>query len=112
MTDILTAIVPAVRRLIARHGLDAEEGTAADPFAAATPLLAGWAAGSVRGLAASGVLTQHPHRLGARREPDGGDAGAARVPGASDLGQASQFSTLEALCRTRNKRLTSPGRRL
>jgi len=71
MTDILTAIVPAVRRLIARHGLDAEEGTAADPFAAATPLLAGWAAGSVRGLAASGVSTQHPRRLGARREPDG-----------------------------------------
>ena len=71
MADILTAIVPAVRRLLARHGLDAEEGTAADPFAEATPLLAGWAAASVRGLAASGVSTQHPHRLGARREPEG-----------------------------------------
>ena len=43
MADILSAIVPAVRRLPARHGLDAEEGTA-DPFAEATPLLASWAA--------------------------------------------------------------------
>ena len=34
-------------------------------------MLAGWAAASVRGLAASGVSTHQPHRLGARREPDG-----------------------------------------
>ena len=71
MADILTAIVPAVRRLLARHGLDAEEGTAADPFAEATPLLAGWAAASVRGLAASGVSTQHPHRSARGASPTG-----------------------------------------
>ena len=71
MADILATIVPAVRRLLARHGLDAEDGTAVDPFAEATPLLAGWAAASVRGLAASGVSTHQPHRLGARREPNG-----------------------------------------
>ena len=53
MADILSAIVPAVRRLLARHGLDGEDATAADPFPEATPLLAGWAAASVRGLAAS-----------------------------------------------------------
>ncbi len=38
MADILSAIVPAVRGLVARHGLDAEDGTAADPFAEAAPV--------------------------------------------------------------------------
>ena len=68
VANILSAIVSAVRRLLARHGLNDGEGTAADPFAEATPLLAGWAAASVRGLAASGVSAQQPYRLSARHE--------------------------------------------
>jgi hypothetical protein len=76
MAEILTAIVLAVRRLLARHGLDGDDGTAADPFAEATPVLAGWAAASVQGLAVSGVSTQPPHRFGVRCAP----AGARPVP--------------------------------
>ena len=51
-------------------GLD-EDDTAADPFAKATPLLAGWAAASVQGLAASGVSMSPPRRLGTRRARPG-----------------------------------------
>jgi hypothetical protein len=71
MAEILTAIVPGVRHLLARHGLGAEDGTAANPFADASPLLAGWAAASVQGLAAVGASAQRPRRLGARRAPEG-----------------------------------------
>jgi hypothetical protein len=69
MADILSAIVPAVRRLLTRNGMD-EDDTAADPFAEATPLLAGWAAASLRGLAASSGSTSPPRRLATQRPAD------------------------------------------
>ena len=67
-----------VRRLLRRHGLEADDGTAADPFADADPLLAGWAAASVQGLAASGASPHRP-RHSVERHGDVG-AGTARLP--------------------------------
>ena len=79
MADILTAIVPAVRRLLARHGLDAEDGMAADRSPRPRRC---WRDGPPRrcrasprpGSRRSGPPTRRTAR--ARR----GDAGAARVP--------------------------------
>ena len=69
MADILAAIVPAVQRLLRRHGLEDEDEDVVDPFAAATPLLAGWAAASVQGLAMTGTERRRPTRLGEGRAP-------------------------------------------
>ena len=53
MAEILGTIVPAVQRLLSRHGLDGRR-TSPIPFAEAAPLLAGWAAASVEGLVVAG----------------------------------------------------------
>jgi hypothetical protein len=65
MAEILATIVPAVQRLLRRHGLEDEDVT--DPFAEATPVLAGWAAASVEGLAMTGPERRRPTRLGEGR---------------------------------------------
>jgi hypothetical protein len=47
MAEVLASLVPAVQRLLRRHGVEDEE--VADSFAEAEPILAGWAAASVGG---------------------------------------------------------------
>ena len=64
MADILATIVPHVRRLLARQGLD--DDTATDPVAADAPLLAHCASASVEGLEIDGAARQRPRRLGVR----------------------------------------------
>lgn len=66
LADIVGSVVPAVRRLLARRGLDETDPSAVDPFAEAAPLLAGWAATSVKGLVESG---HRPRRIGAGEAP-------------------------------------------
>ena len=106
LAEILAAIAPGVARLLRRHGVEADGATAADPFADASPLLAGWAAASVQGLAASGTSANRPRHLGqphmstSAREPracharwEGFDLHAGvRVP-------AGQRDRLERVCR-------------
>ena len=58
-----------LRRLPARHGLDAEGGCGG-PVRRGHAVAGGLGGASVQGLAASGASTQRPHRLDARREPD------------------------------------------
>jgi hypothetical protein len=65
--EILATIVPRVRRLLARHGLD--DDASADPVGSDAPLLADWAAASVEGLEIDDAARQRPRRLGVPREP-------------------------------------------
>jgi hypothetical protein len=65
MAEVLASLVPAVRRLLRRHGVEDED--VVDSFAEAEPLLAGWAAASVEGLAMSGAERRRPTRLGESR---------------------------------------------
>jgi hypothetical protein len=65
MAEILATIVPAVQRLLSRHGLEDED--VADPFTEAAPLLAGWAAASVDGFIVAGSERRRPTRLGDAR---------------------------------------------
>jgi hypothetical protein len=67
MAEMLATIVPRVRRLLARHGLD--DDASADPVGSDAPLLADWAAASVEGLEIDGAARQRPRRLGVPREP-------------------------------------------
>ncbi len=67
MAEILATIVPAVQRLLRRHGLLDED--VVDPFAEAAPLLAGWAAASVQGLTGAGAEPRRPTRVGDGRAP-------------------------------------------
>ncbi len=103
VAEVLATIVPRVRALVARHGLDDEDG-ARDP-AGESPVLAGWAATSVEGLVGAGAARRRPARLGAAGDPtaipalachaawDGFDLHAGvRVP-------AGQRDRLERLCR-------------
>ena len=62
MAEVLASLVPAVQRLLRRHGVEDEE--VADSFAEAEPILAGWAAASVEGLAMAGAERRRPTRLG------------------------------------------------
>jgi hypothetical protein len=62
MAEILATLVPAVQRLLRRHGLEDED--VADSFAEATSRLAGWAAASIQGLAMARAECQRPTRLG------------------------------------------------
>jgi hypothetical protein len=59
--------VPAVQRLLSRHGLEDED--VADAFAEAAPLLAGWAEASVQRWAMAGAERQRPTCLGDARPP-------------------------------------------
>ena len=106
LAEILAAIAPGVARLLRRHGVEADGATAANPFADASPLLAGWAAASVQGLAASGTSANRPRHLGqphmstSAREPRACHArwegfnlhAGVRVP-------AGQRNRLERVCR-------------
>lgn len=62
VAEVLATVVPRVRALLRRHGLD--EDDASDPGHDA-PVLAGWAATSVEGLAGAGAARRRPTRLGA-----------------------------------------------
>jgi hypothetical protein len=59
--EVLATIVPRVRALLRRHGLD--EDDAIDP-GDASPVLAGWPATSVEGRVGSGAARRRPTRLG------------------------------------------------
>ena len=61
MAEVLATIVPRVRALVARDGLD--EDDASDP-GHESPVLAGWAATSVEGLVGAGAARRRPARLG------------------------------------------------
>jgi len=65
MAEVLASLVPAVRRPLRRHGVEDED--VVDSFAEAEPLLAGWAAASVEGLAMTGTERRRPTRLGEAR---------------------------------------------
>ena len=73
MADVLAAIAPGVKRVLASHGSDPEHPhDGADAFADASPLLAGLAAASVQGgLALGGTPGARPRRVGqsSAREP-------------------------------------------
>lgn len=102
VAEVLATIVPRIRALVARHGLD--EDDASDP-GHESPLLAGWAATSVDGFGA-GAARRRPARLGgpgdvatiptqasAHAQWDGFDLHAGmRVP-------AGQRDRLERVCR-------------
>ena len=62
VAEVLATIVPRVRALLGRHGLD--EDDASDPGHDA-PVLAGWAATSVEGRVGAGAARRSPMRLGA-----------------------------------------------
>ena len=73
--DIVTTIVAAVRRMLARHGVDLDGGDdAEDLLAAASPLLAGLAATSVQG------------RVGMPGDRDGRPRRLDQVPGVVHAG--------------------------
>jgi hypothetical protein len=61
VAEVLATIVPHVRALVARHGLDEDASDPGD----ASPVLAGWAATSVEGLVGAGAARLRPTRLGA-----------------------------------------------
>ena len=65
VAEVLASLVPAVHRLLRREGVEGED--VADPFTEAEPLLAGWAAASVEGLATAGGERRRPTRLGEAR---------------------------------------------
>lgn len=103
MAEILASLVPAVQRLLRRHGIEDED--VVDSFAEAEPLLAGRAAASVEGLTMAGDERRRPTRLGdasARTPPtpsscharwEGFDLHAGvRIP-------AGQRDRLERVCR-------------
>ena len=69
VADVLAAIQPGVTRLLARRGLGEDDDDRPDPFAEATPLLAGLAAASVQGVVALGSKPgSRPRRRGAAPE--------------------------------------------
>ena len=65
VADVLAAIAPGVRRLVARHGGGPDDPSGSDAFADASPLLAGLAAASVQGgVALGGPQGARPRRVG------------------------------------------------
>jgi hypothetical protein len=103
VAEVLATIVPRVRALLRRHGLD--EDDANDP-GDASPVLASWAAASVAGLVGAGAAGRRPTRLSAT------GAGATRPMQASRHAQwegfdlhagvrvpAGQRDRLERVCR-------------
>lgn len=67
IAEILATIVARVQRLVSREGLD-EDGRA-DPVAEAAPLVARWAAASVRQLAPDREGLRRPRRVGTAAAP-------------------------------------------